>query len=57
MGKVSKRSAGSSSVFIYSNDRRAEGKGNTFFVLRGLGCFIFMLLAIVCVIGLVVFIY
>lgn len=57
MGKISKTSAGSSSVFVYSRDRRAEGKGYNFFVFRGFGCLFLMLLAIVCVIGLVVFIH
>ena len=57
MNKVSKRNAGSSSVFVYSRDRRAEGKGYNFFVFRGCGCSFLMLLAIVCVIGLVVFIH
>lgn len=56
MGKISKRNTGSSSIFIYSNDRRAEGKGSSFFVLHGFGCSFLMLLAIACVIGLVVFI-
>ena len=57
MGKISKTSAGSSSVFVYSRDRRAEGKGYNFFVLHGFGCLFLMLLVIVCVIGLVVFIH